>query len=253
VDVLANRVEAIFSSLDAVYQGGVGASSASKGAERELFVKHVLETVFPQHFRFASGDIIDSYRSQTGQVDVVLEHARGYSFPLAQSGPRLFLAENVAAVIEVKSDLTNQWNEAIATGEKVAEIRRKYSSDKYRDLARQLESGQINAAPGTDIVSAIEGLNRMAADPKNVGKQRIRYFVVGFKGWGRNNTIVEKLVPDVIDGIFQLNDRKFVTKLGRAPGREVIEGTGSLLAFLHWLELSFFDTAERFPAYSEYE
>lgn len=252
MDVLNSRIDAIFRVLDALYCGGANISSASKGNERELFVKYVLETVFPPHFRFTSGDVIDSHRNQTGQVDIVLEQARGYSFPMAQTGPRLFLAENVAAVIEVKSDLSSQWDEVIATAEKVASIQRRYSSDNYGEMIDSIENGNMRIAPTTDRDKIIAGIRNQADDPKNKGKPRIYFFVVGFRGWKKDETVVEKLVPGVVDGIFQLDTRKFATRHGRAVGKEVITGTGSLLAFLHWLEISFFDIAERFPAYSEY-
>ena len=35
-------------------------SSASKGSERELFIREFLAKVFPPHIRFGSGDITDA-------------------------------------------------------------------------------------------------------------------------------------------------------------------------------------------------
>lgn len=243
---LESRINAIFSALDAAYVGGTDVSSASKGNEREQFVNAVLNNAFPPHYRFASGDIIDSYGAQSGQVDVVLEQPRSYSFPLLAGGPRLYLAESVAAV------LSSQWNQVEATADKLATIRRKYSSDSFQEILDQLNQGQISVQDGTDVEKLKSSLGHLTKQSENIGEERIRFFVVGFSGWSTNETIISKLADDKIDGILQIDRRVFCTKLGRAPGFEAVEGYKSLLSFLHWLEVYFQKVPDRFGALSLY-
>jgi hypothetical protein len=117
------RLSACLAQLRAAYAGGRTMSSASKGNERELFVEVFLKNVLPPAFRFGTGDITDTHGRRSGQVDLVVEHNTVPSFPLVGTAiPRLYLAEGVAAAIEVKSDLSSQWNEALATASSVAAL-----------------------------------------------------------------------------------------------------------------------------------
>jgi len=252
MSVLETRMNAIFTALDAGFSGGTGVSSASKGNERELFVNSVLSNAFPPHYRFSSGDIIDSYGSQSGQVDVVLEQPRSYSFPLLSGGPRLYLAESVAAVIEVKSNLSSQWSEVEATAGKLATIKRKFSSSSYQDILDQLNQGNISVQANTDVTKIRRGLEALTKQQENIGEERIRFFVIGFTGWAKNETLVSKLVDDQIDGILQIDRRVFCTKLGRAQGFEAVDGYKSLLSLLHWLEIYFQKVPDRFGSISLY-
>jgi len=164
----------------------------------------------------------------------VLEQPQSYSFPLLASGPRLFLAESVAAVIEVKSNLSSQWGEVKITADKLARVRRKYSSSSYQDIINQLDQGQIAVGPTTDVETIRKDLVLRTTRAENNGEERIRFFVVGYSGWSQNRTIVSKLEDNKIDGILQIDRRVFCTKLGRADGFEDIEGYKSLLGLLHW-------------------
>ena len=154
-------------------------SSAFKGTEREIFVTNVLSQVFPPHFRFTSGDIVDSNGNQTGQVDVVLEKPRGYSFPLANIGPRLFLAENAAAVIEVKSNLSDQWDEVTSTAEKLSAIRPMHAREKWMQQLAGLKMGKMNVDESVDTKKLEASLLRMINDDDNSGNERIPLIAVG--------------------------------------------------------------------------
>ena len=251
---LESRINAILDSLNSAYAGGGQMSSASKGAEREIFVKNVLQQVFPPHFRFSSGDIVDSNGNQSGQVDIVLEQPRGYSFPLASVGPRLFLAENVAAVIEVKSNLCNQWDEVVATAEKLAQVRPVFANQNFADMLDRFDKGEVEFDPSMtdeDISKARKLLVDQSNHPSNIGRKRIPLIVVGFEGWTKESTLIEKLVPDRIDGILIIS-RKVYADIARAEGHRTVTGPSSLLALLHQLEEAFQSMANRFAAYTQY-
>ena len=101
---LGERLAGFQRLLSAVHSGGVALSSSAKGAERERFVELFLAQMFPPSFRFGSGDIVDQRGRSTGQLDVVVELPFLPSFPVAGAyTSRLYLAEGVAAAIEVKS------------------------------------------------------------------------------------------------------------------------------------------------------
>jgi hypothetical protein len=63
-------------------------------------------------FRFGSGDITDASGNRSGQLDVVIEYGNSITFPnILPKTPRLYLAEGVCAVVDVKSALSTHWNE----------------------------------------------------------------------------------------------------------------------------------------------
>lgn len=176
----------------------------------------------------------------------------GYSFPQSPAGPRLFLAENVAAIIEVKSNIQSQWKEVLDSSAKVAKLRRSYTSDLMIKAFASIEFGTADISKIDDKEKLKQAILKEINKPENIGKPRIPYFAVGYKGWKKDSTIISKLIDERIDGIFILESRKLFTKIGRAEASPVVTGNGSLLAFLHLLEMAFSEQPQRPPAYSQY-
>ncbi len=125
---LLNRLEGIRLALMAQHTGGKGLPNATIGSERETFLREFLQKVFPAHRRFASGAITDSTGEISGQVDIAVEYPFVPSFPMPSTDERLFLAESVAMVIEVKSDLNKQWTQACNTVRKVKALKRELNT-----------------------------------------------------------------------------------------------------------------------------
>ena len=148
--ILTPRLEAIHRTLIAGFDGSSNFSSATKGHERELFVSGLLRQVFPPTFRFGTGDVTDFRGEQSGQVDVVIEFPHIYSLPLTPDGPRLYMSETVAAVIEVKSNLSKQWNEALETAKKLKNLKRRFY---HHSLQQQLERWEAKTATSDDPAS----------------------------------------------------------------------------------------------------
>jgi hypothetical protein len=121
---LVSRLTAIQQALLAQRAAGVGLPAAVAGGERETFMREYLQRIFPAHRRFASGVITDADGQLSGQVDIAVEFGLSPSFPMPASEQRLILAEGTAMVIEVKSDLTRQWNEVESTTRAVKKLRR---------------------------------------------------------------------------------------------------------------------------------
>lgn len=122
---LEYRMKGIQQALIAQYIGGLGMPNAAKGGEREVFLRNYLQALFPAHNRFSSGMIIDMAGSCTGQVDIAIEQPFSPSFPLpGDQSSRMLLAESVAAVIEVKSDVKAQWAQMSETIGKVRRLQR---------------------------------------------------------------------------------------------------------------------------------
>lgn len=101
--VLLERLTGIQQILMAHYAAGTAMSSATKGREREIFVRMFLSEILPPLYRFGSGDIVDVDGNCSGQMDVVIENAFLPSLPCGAPTERLYLAEGVAAVLEIKS------------------------------------------------------------------------------------------------------------------------------------------------------
>jgi hypothetical protein len=105
------------------YNAGKYLPSNMKGSEREIIIYEYLAKILPPTLRFSSGAIIDNEKS-SGQVDIVIETPFDISFPLPASSKKMFIAESVGGVIEVKSDIGKQWNQFIKTVSKVKKINR---------------------------------------------------------------------------------------------------------------------------------
>lgn len=61
---------------------------------------------------------------RSGQVDIAIEFGFVPSFPMPGTEERLLLAESVACVVEVKSNLIGQWDQVRETTRRVRELRR---------------------------------------------------------------------------------------------------------------------------------
>ena len=101
-------------------------SDASKGREREFFIEQFLKRVFSPSFRFGSGDIIDSRGNSSGQIDIAIEQPFLPSLPTQLNDVRLYFAEGVAAVFEIKSNVCKQWTEVEETTQKVKRLEQHY-------------------------------------------------------------------------------------------------------------------------------
>ena len=85
------------------------------------------------------------------------------------SKPRLYLAESVAAVIEVKSDVASQWSEVESTAKQLRPLQRYFGA-----------SMSFGGPPAPHIP----------------------IFAVGYRGWQQLPTVHAKAQGGVVDGIF---------------------------------------------------
>lgn len=173
---ILGRLEGIQEMLLASHKANKAASSNTKGKERESFINLFLSNALPPQFRFGSGEITDLSGKISGQIDIVIEYPLlpSIQIPLTNSDTRLYLAEGVAAAIEVKSDLRNQWEEVKETSRKLKHLRRRFSASK-------------------------------GYAPTN-----IPLFAVGYTGWKYEKTAIQKLEEGFVDGILIIEDGLFI-------------------------------------------
>ncbi|MGE6699098.1 DUF6602 domain-containing protein [Hyphomonas sp. NPDC076900] len=176
------RLIGIQSILNGVHQASASLSSSSRGQERQAFIDQFLAGVLPPIYRFGTGDVTDATGARSGQLDVVVEYPIGPSLPSVGGGAnatRLYLAECVAAVVEVKSNIANQWSQAQHTARQLAPIRRR-----------------------------IGGMMVMGDTPTPT----IPLFVAGYTGWNNIETVKRKLEenPDIA-GILVIDAGLFVS------------------------------------------
>jgi hypothetical protein len=177
---LTHRLSGVQKALMGLYESGSSMSSASRGREREHFIDMFLARVLPPGYRFGTGDAIDRFGHKSGQLDVVVEFTFLPSLPALSGAPRLYLAEGVAAVIEVKSDVAKQWNEVEATASALAGLQRQFQ------------------APGFT--------------PYGPPPTQIPLFAVGYTGWKQLETVKQKANDGVVDGILVIDKGLFSTK-----------------------------------------
>lgn len=178
---LLQRLAGIQSVLNGVHEAGAGMSGASRGTERQAFIDHFLSQVLPTPFRFGTGDATDETGQRSGQLDVVVETPLMPSLPLPSGTARLYLAESIAAVIEVKSNVADQWTEVLSTMAKLSPLRRKFKSVM-----------SVGARPS----------------------EHIPLFAVGYTGWKTLDTVRSKIVESGIDGILVIDPGLFVAAGG---------------------------------------
>lgn len=228
---------------------GTGASSSTVGSEREGFVRFFLSEMLPPTFRFGSGDVTDQTGKHlepdpcdehSGQCDIVIEYPLLPSFR-SLGGQRLYIAESVAAVIEVKSNVRDQWDQVEAKAEKIRALQRK--ADHY-------EFGLV--------------------------PPEIPFFVVGYEGWKDIKHLVKRLAESQVDGILVIKSGLFATTERRMQLKRALPefgGTHSairqpfiasfqvkrarrawslwgLLACLHWIIHGFTDDCADLHAYA---
>jgi hypothetical protein len=180
---LLERLAAVQAVLLGIHRGGGPMSSSTKGREREHFIHEFLEQVLPPLHRFGSGDITDSAGQRSGQCDIVIEHPLLPSLPLVGGKERLYLAEGVAAVIEVKSDIASQWDDVVKTAGEVKKLTRPLR----RDFNPSLPPGQGYGDP-------------------------IPVFAVGYKGWSQLKTLQERLDNQgLINGVLIIDGGLFAS------------------------------------------
>lgn len=178
--LLVNRLESIRAGLMSSYRGGGGLSSATKGMEREHFLNNFLKEVMPPSYRFGCGDITDSFGNKSGQVDVVIENAYFPSLTLSVGGPRLYLAESVAAALEVKSDISSQWSQLHTT------------ATALKSLRRYFAGGTVSFGSGPPT-------------------SEIPLFAVGYTGWQSMAPLEEKVEAGLVDGILVIDPGLFAS------------------------------------------
>lgn len=194
------RVRGIRKQLLAAREAGKAMSRASKGTEREALIAGFLSKVLPPTYRFGTGDATDIAGNRSGQLDVVVEYPFGPSIPIVGPGDvRLYLAETVGVVIEVKSNLSTQWNEVVRTAEQLAPLRR---------------------APNSGMT--------WGSGPSD----RIPLVVVGFEGWKALDSLKRNVDEvDAVTAALSIHENFFYWKgNGHVVGDTAL---WALIAYLH--------------------
>lgn len=144
--------------------------NAAKGDEREVLVREFLEKVFPAPYRFGSGAITDADNRISGQLDVIVEWPFFVSFPTPLGTNRLYLPETTAFVIEVKSDLRDQWQQVES------------SARQLRPLRRYWQASIALNPTGTDF------------DFGGASSSRVAFVAVGYTGYKTAESLRKKIL-----------------------------------------------------------
>lgn len=178
-EIVINRLRSIIGILNTAHGGGKDMASSTIGREREAFIDLVLRNVIGPPFRIGSGEAVDQNNNSSGQIDIAIEYSNSLSFPLLfGTSERLYLAESVCAAIEVKSNLSAQWDEVVSKAAMISKLTRD---------------------PGAVAWTGNQPWNRIPT------------FAVGFKGWAtagavrRNLDEVNASSGRVLAGVLQID------------------------------------------------
>lgn len=234
LQAIIERFESYQSIMLAQHKAGKSISSATRGAEREEFIRLFLGRVLPNSYRFSYGDIID--RSGTtvskngvpgsGQVDIVLEAKYEPSFPMPTTDQRLILAESVIAAIEVKSS-SAQWDEFV---KKAKRIKCLYRKMRINCMSSDDDESVI---PVSHLFKVTDEHDRKGA---MVEVSSIPVIGVFYEGWSQQSTLIDKMqaIPDEQrpDAVLTI-DRGYLVYHGKAySGAQGLYGFVVLLAKL---------------------
>lgn len=214
---LESRLNSILKIANAHYEAGYGMSNSSIGSEREFFVTELLGKIFPNSYRFSSGDIVDIDGNSSGQVDLILEFPHEPSFPSPVGDKRLVLAETAICSFEIKSSIS-QWGEAIKKTKSINSVKR--SLDFF--ITSTFEDGKVDVT-GDDI------------------KEKIPTIVVFYKGPPEISTLKCKFqsLPEAErpSAIFTLDKGFFIYKEVMFEGADGLLGLITLIARLAGVQL----------------
>jgi hypothetical protein len=180
---LKQRLDGLLQHFRAGHLSGSESATANRGTEREAFLLAFLSQVLPPIYRAGCGEITDVEQNRSGQLDIVIEMPWAPSFGFPGSPVRLYPAEAVGVVIEVKSNVKAQWGEVQNTAAALAKLRQRLSGTSVR-------GGQLE-------------IHRKSVE-------RIPVFAVGYKGWTTSGPIEKKLINSELDGILVLDGPLFV-------------------------------------------
>ncbi|MEO1622289.1 MAG: DUF6602 domain-containing protein [Cyanobacteria bacterium J06632_3] len=98
--------------------------SSNKGTSLESVFRQFLASYLPRTKAIGHGEIVDSFGARSPQVDVVITFDH-HPYTFSETEPGLFFIEGVAAVGEVKSQLTSdELRKTIAHSKKVKALKR---------------------------------------------------------------------------------------------------------------------------------
>jgi len=235
----------------ALFAGGQRMSNATKGSERELFVRSFLSQVFHPMHQFDSGDIVDSHQVPSGQLDIVLPYPDvPWSFPMLADGPRLYLAEGVAVAIEVKSDVEKQWDQVLRSATALKKLERESKRDNLKKLSATREKYHADGGtPAENDPLIAMWTKQLAAIPEQYESKHIPFLVVGFRGWDTREAVRKHWDGSPVDGILVLDSLIWESNV---PNRMTHQGWDALLAFIDVLGHQITNRAVYDPAINNY-
>ncbi len=167
----------------AIHKGSTPLSNESKGEERETFLNFFLHAVLPSRAKIGKGEITDIAGERSGQLDCVVEYGYLPSLPLLPgSDTRLYIAEGVAVVIEIKSNLSTQWDQITKTAEALSNLKRSFGQSHVTN----------ERLPGPEIP----------------------FIAVGYRGWKDKKILQERIdqSPNV-HGVLDLKQEHLISKV----------------------------------------
>jgi hypothetical protein len=185
--------------LGSGYDGSLETPLTAGRGPRGQFVSLFLGQVMPPPYRFGTGVAIDLEGHTSGQLDIVVEYPFLPSFPLPDVPSRMYLAESVAAAIEVKFDASSEWEDVRKSAERLAPVR--------RDL-RYWGIGGAGLGAGIPLI------------------------MVAFQGWKTPEELHAKLASIPLYGILTIEPAVFVRSVDEEAEPEFTEGAEALWSFV---------------------
>lgn len=121
-NLLESRMRSLRDSLMSLYNSDIKSASETKGLDREYFIQHFLRIILPSHIKIFKGIIMDKNTNQTNQVDLIIQSPYGFSIPPLIGDTHVCIAESVACVIEIKSNLQTEWDKILKKSKEIKQL-----------------------------------------------------------------------------------------------------------------------------------
>ena len=164
-DHLRTYFNGAVTKLRGAFEQTMSMASANKGIARERAVSLLFEDALPASCSATSGEIVDGNGEASGQLDGIIIHHTGQALSTGGAGPRIVLIEGVMAALEVKSNLSSQWAEVMATARSLLKLKR----------AREMDGV----------------LGKLHRSSSSGDGPRVPFCVVGYEGWKTKEKLTE--------------------------------------------------------------
>jgi hypothetical protein len=175
--------------------------SGEKGLLREIFLRRLFESVLPSQFAVGSGIVVDKWKRQSPQVDLVIFDRRRLPPIFEEHGHGIYPVDTVLRVIEVKSTLDKLGLDQFM---RLAQMLNPANPEGLKIAAKGTLEGGLAYYPFAALFAYKTTLGNISETQKELG---------GFEGLIAPICVATRSVAELPNSEMEQNIRVFLTKV----------------------------------------